>query len=414
MPFFFFLLLLLLPLLSLLLASASAAAGGGGTGSCTTITPLKTYQKCISLPSQGASLAWTYHPHNATLDLAFSSTFISPSGWVAWGINPDAAAMTGTRALIAFSDPSSGGLLLLPFILNPSVKLQSSPLTSRPLDIPLLSSSAILHATRYIDKGAAVQIFATVKLSPNRTRIHHVWNRGLYVQGYAPTIHPTTPSDLSSLATIDVVSTATEMVPTVSNIIRSTHAILNAIAWGFLLPLGVAVARYLRPCTSVGPTWFYAHAAVQIAGFFLGAAGFGIGIVMGNASKGVTYGLHRGLGLAAFVAGGTQSAALLFRPKTTNRFRKYWKSYHHFVGYGCVVLGVVNVFQGFEVMGLGQSYWKLGYCLALSTLIGVCVALEVNAWVVFFRRQEEEKVRKGGGGGVEGIDQVVKGRMSFN
>nr|CAD1837717.1 unnamed protein product [Ananas comosus var. bracteatus] len=290
------------------------------------------------------------------------------------GINPDSPSMTGTRALAAFSDPSSGSLLLLPFVLDPSVKLQSAPLVSRPIDTHLLLSSSAAAAPDGVRAGAGVQIFATVKLSPNRTRVHHVWNRGLYVQGYSPTIHPTAASDLASRATIDVVSTATEVPPAASATLRPAHAVLNSLSWGLLLPAGVAVARYLRQCSSVGPTWFYAHAAVQASAYLLGAAGFAIGV----------------------------SAALLFRPKTTHRFRKYWKSYHHFVGYGCAVVGVVNVFQGMEVMGLGGTYWKLAYCLALASLVGSCVALEVNAWVVFCRRaDDQEKVvarREGGEG----------------
>lgn len=113
-------------------------------------------------------------------------------------------------------------------------------------------------------------------------------------------------------------------------------------------------------------------------------------------SPGRVYGLHRKLGVAAFCLAGLQTAALLFRPKTTNKFRKYWKSYHHLVGYSCVVVGVVNVFEGFDVMGQSRSYAKLGYCLCLATLIGVCVALEVNAWVVFCRKAEEEKMKRDG------------------
>ncbi|XP_009407734.3 cytochrome b561 and DOMON domain-containing protein At2g04850 [Musa acuminata AAA Group] len=398
-------LLLLLLFLGLWVTSATAR--------CTITTFAKSYNKCVTLPTQGASLAWTYHPLNATLDLAFSGSFISPSGWIAWGLNPDSPAMTGAHALVAFSDPTSGGLLLLPFVLDPSVKLQRAPLLSRPFGLHLLSSSAVLRGAPSARAGAEVQIFAILKLSPNRTRLHHVWNRGLYVQGYSPTIHPTAPSDLASRATIDIASTASEVTPPAPDALPSAHAALNAASWGFLLPAGVAVARYLRQRTSLGPSWFYAHAATQIVGFLLGTAGFAMGIILGSRSRGVEYGLHRGLGVAAFVAGGLQSAALLFRPKTTNRYRKYWKSYHHFVGYGCAVLGVVNVFQGMEVMGLGRSYWKLAYCLALSTLVGVCVALEVNSWVVFCRKVEEEKAavtREGGGGGVESHHQVVKAK----
>ncbi|CAN6290360.1 unnamed protein product [Urochloa humidicola] len=389
---------LLLVAVAIVAAAAARLPDGAGAvaaGRCTTSTPLKTYAKCIALPTQGAMLAWTYDARNATLDAAFTGSFISPSGWVAWGVNADAPAMTGARVLAAFSDPSTGALLALPFVLAPDVKLQASPLVSRPLDIPLLSSQAsLLSPARTVRDGAEVTIAATIRLSPNRTRVHFVWNRGLYVQGYSPAIHPTDASDLASHATVDILTTATEASPIASATLQWLHGSLNALSWGLLLPVGAAVARYLRPCASTGPAWFYAHAALQATGYTMGAAGFALGLVMGSASPGVTYKLHRGLGIAAATAGSLQTLAMFFRPKTTNRYRKYWKSYHHLVGYGCVVVGVVNVFQGFEVMGLGATYWKLGYCLALATLVDACVALEVNAWVVFCRRQQEEKLMR--------------------
>ncbi|EOX93427.1 hypothetical protein QUC31_004127 [Theobroma cacao] len=365
---------------------------------CSTTTATKSFQKCMTLPTQQASIAWTFHPHNATLDLCFFGTFISPSGWVGWGINPTSAEMTGTRALVAFPDPNSGQLVLLPYILDPTVKLQKSPLLSRPLDIHLLSSSATLYGGKMatIHNGAAVQIYATVKLETNKTKIHHVWNRGLYVQGYSPTIHPTTSNDLSSIATFDIFSGSAATQHNNINILKLVHGIINAIAWGLLLPMGAVTARYLRHVQALGPTWFYVHSGIQLSAFSLGTVGFAIGIRLGEMSPGITYGLHRKLGFAAFCLGALQTLALLFRPKTTHKFRKYWKSYHHFVGYACVVLGVVNVFQGFEVMGESRSYAKLGYCLCLSTLVGVSIALEVNSWVIFCRKSKEDKMRREG------------------
>ncbi|GAV74596.1 Cytochrom_B561 domain-containing protein/DUF568 domain-containing protein [Cephalotus follicularis] len=368
---------------------------------CTTITATKTFQKCMTLPTQQASMAWTFHSHNATLDLCFFGTFISPSGWVGWGINPSSPEMTGTRALVAFPDPNSGQLVLLPYILDPTVKLQKTQLLSRPLDIHLISSSATLYGGKLatIHNGATIQIYATLKLEANKTKIHYVWNRGLYVQGYSPTIHPTSSNDLSSIATIDVLfGSESEAVQHDINIrrLKIAHAVINAAAWGVLLPIGAVVARYMRHIQAVGPAWFYGHAGVQLFAFSLGSAGFGIGIRLGELSPGVVYGLHRKLGFAAFCLGALQTLALLFRPKSTNKFRKYWKSYHHFVGYACVVLGVVNVFQGFEVMGEGNSYAKLGYCLSLSTLLGICIALEVNSWVLFCRKSKEEKMKREG------------------
>ncbi|KAK6919245.1 AIR12, DOMON domain [Dillenia turbinata] len=365
---------------------------------CTTVAATKTYEKCMMLPTQQASMAWTFHPHNATLDLVFFGTFISPSGWVGWGINPNTPEMTGTRALIAFPDPNSGQLVLLPYMIDPTVKLQRTPLLSRPLDIHLLSSSATLYGGKMatIHNGATIQIYAALKLVPNKTRIHCVWNRGLYVQGYSPTIHPTTADDLSSIATIDVLSASASVDHNNVQTLKTVHGIMNAISWGIMLPLGTVTARYLRHIQALGPTWFYFHAGVQLSAYFIGTVGFAIGIRLGELSPGVTYGLHRKLGFAAFCLGGLQTLALLFRPKSTHNFRKYWKSYHHFVGYACVVLGIVNVFQGFEVMGEGRSYAKLGYCLSLSTVVGVCMALEVNGWVVFCRKAKEEKMKREG------------------
>nr|GLL23048.1 cytochrome b561 and DOMON domain-containing protein At2g04850 [Ipomoea trifida] len=366
---------------------------------CTTATAAKKFEKCTPLPSQDASIAWTFHAHNATLDVAFFGSFISPSGWVGWGINPTSAEMTGTRALIAFPDPNSGQLVLLPYIIDPTVKLQRNPLLSRPLDVHLLSSSAAMYGGRMatVHDGATIQIYASVKLVPNKTKIHFVWNRGVYVQGYSPTIHPTTINDLASVSTIDVLSgTSAEFHGGDFATLKTVHGILNAISWGILLPVGVVTARYLRHVQSLGPTWFYAHAGIQLSTIVLGTIGFGIGLRLGELSPGRVYGLHRKLGLATFCLGILQTMALLFRPKTTNKFRRYWKSYHHFVGYACVVLGVVNVFQGFEVMGEGRSYGKLAYCLCLSTLAGVCVALEVNSWVIFCRKAKEEQLRREG------------------
>ncbi|CAN1838244.1 Cytochrome b561 and DOMON domain-containing protein At2g04850 [Linum perenne] len=390
---------LLRHLLLLLLTVAATATAASSSAPCSTTTAKKTFKKCMTLPTQQASIAWTFHPHNATLDLVFFGTFISPSGWVALGINPTTPQMTGTRALIAFSDPNSGQLVLLPYILDPSVKLQKTPIMSQPLDIHLVTSSASLYGGKLatIHNGAAVQIFATLRLDPNRTKVHFVWNRGLYVQGYSPTIHPTTSNDLSSISTIHILSGfTTSRVEHNTRTLKLVHGIMNSISWGVMLPYGAITARYLRHIQSLGPVWFYIHAGVQLSAFFLGTIGFVIGLNLGKSSPGMTYGLHRKLGFAVFCLAGLQTLALLFRPKTTNKYRKYWKSYHHFVGYACVVIGVVNVFEGFEVMGVGRSYGKLGYCLCLSTLIGACIALEVNSWVVFCRKSKEEKLKREG------------------
>uniref|UniRef100_A0A6N2MBB7 Cytochrome b561 and DOMON domain-containing protein n=1 Tax=Salix viminalis TaxID=40686 RepID=A0A6N2MBB7_SALVM len=309
-----------MPLLFALVSLLSFHVRAAFSAHCSSTTPTRTFEKCATLPTQQASMAWTFHPHNATLDLVFFGTFISPSGWVGWGINPSSAEMTGTRSLIAFPDPNSGQLVLLPFILDPEVKLQKSPPLSRPLDIHLLSSSATLYGGKMttVHSGAAIQIYATLKLVPNKTKLHFVWNRGLYVQGYSPTIHPTTSNDLSSIATIDVFSGFSAAHRDDTRTLKIVHGFLNAVSWGVLLPIGAATARYLRHVQALGPAWFYVHAGIQLCAFIIGTIG------LGELSPGVVYGLHRKLGFAAFSFGALQTLALLFRPKTTNKFRKYW------------------------------------------------------------------------------------------
>ncbi|CAI9782287.1 unnamed protein product [Fraxinus pennsylvanica] len=197
------------------------------------------------------------------------------------GINPISPEMTGTRALIAFHDPNSGQLILLSYILDPTVKLQRTPLLYRPLDIHLLSSSATLYGGHMatIHDVATIQIYAAFKIIPNKMKIYYVWDRGLYVQGYFPTIHQSAINDLASIATIDVLSATTAKAHN-NNImtLKIIHSIINSISWGILLLIGAITARYLRHIQALWLVWFYAHAGVQLYAVFLGTVGFSIGI----------------------------------------------------------------------------------------------------------------------------------------
>ncbi|RVW37562.1 Cytochrome b561 and DOMON domain-containing protein [Vitis vinifera] len=82
------------------------------------------------------------------------------------GHQPNFSRNDCTHALIAYPDPNTGLLVVLPYVLDPTVKLQRSPLLSRPLDLHLLSSSAIMYGGRMatVHNGAAIQIYATLKL----------------------------------------------------------------------------------------------------------------------------------------------------------------------------------------------------------------------------------------------------------
>jgi hypothetical protein len=90
------------------------------------------------------------------------------------------------------------------------------------------------------------------------------------------------------------------------------------VSWGLLLPMGAIFARYLKTFRSADPAWFYLHVACQLLGYGVGVSGWATGIHLGNLSKGITYSLHRNIGITVFALGTLQvlhnSHASLFSP----------------------------------------------------------------------------------------------------
>ncbi|BAF25493.2 Os09g0500900 [Oryza sativa Japonica Group] len=84
------------------------------------------------------------------------------------------------------------------------------------------------------------------------------------------------------------------------------HGLLNAVSWGILLPMGAILARYLKTFRSADPAWFYLHVSCQLIGYGVGVAGWATGINLGNMSNGITYTLHRNIGIIVFALGTLQ------------------------------------------------------------------------------------------------------------
>lgn len=89
-------------------------------------------------------------------------------------------------------------------------------------------------------------------------------------------------------------------------LIVQTHGVLNAVSWGLLLPMGAIFARYLKTFKSADPAWFYLHVACQLIGYAVGVSGWATGIHLGNLSKGITYSVHRNIGITVFALGTLQ------------------------------------------------------------------------------------------------------------
>ncbi|KAH7576646.1 hypothetical protein JRO89_XS01G0123900 [Xanthoceras sorbifolium] len=377
---------------------------------CATSYRLYCYCSCFVLHSRDWRIKWSISDHRVHLMVDFCSNVNTFSGWKKFCGNAGLTLNMQNSLLLSYSStPCTAGVIMQTATLHKLVALNMAEVVHRPmsyLDQREDTSVTGKHKKREL---STMTIFAFLGPLVNGTTFNHVWQAGSTVSNSIPQIHSTSGPNVESLETLDFLqasssnsATQQRQNPKDSPRDHKRHRL------GVLLPVGAVTARYLRQVQSLGPSWFYVHSSIQLAAFFLGTVGFAMGIRLGELSPGVVYGMHRKLGFAAFCLGALQTVALLFRPKTTNKFRKYWKSYHHFVGYACVVLGVVNVFQGFEVMGEGRSYAKLGYCLCLSTLVGVCIALEVNSWVVFCRKCKEDKMRRegligGGGGGSSSI-----------
>jgi len=377
-------LLLLLGASVLLLASAvtaqdclSATFSGG-----------RTFGKCNSLPSLSASLHWTYHAENGTADVAFRAPS-DPSGWVAWGINPDSGgSMEGSSVFVASQDGSGAVSILMTNLESTSPSLTNT--TALKFKVPAGP------AAEYSDR--AYTIYATVELPRNSTQQFTVWQAGPATSNGGISPHPTAPANLASTQRLDFLSGSSTAASNSKLHRRNIHGMLNAIAWGVLIPTGAIIARYLRVFESADPAWFYLHIACQCSGYVLGVAGWGLGLKLGSESAGVTYQPHRSIGIAIFCLATLQVLALLLRPDKKNKYRLYWNIYHHSVGYAVIVLSAVNIFKGLHILEPASGY-KTAYIVILATLAGIALCLEAITWPIAIRKRRRNADKASGGNG---------------
>jgi len=382
--------LLLLGAAVLLLASAATAQDCLSA----TFSGGRTFGRCNNLPSLSASLHWTYHPENGTADVAFRAPS-DASGWVAWGINPDrGGSMGGSSVFVASPSQDGSGAVS---ILMTHLESTSPSLTNNTLKFKVPVGPAAEYS------NGAYTIFATVELPGNSTQQFTVWQAGATSNG-AISPHPTAPANLASTQRLDFLSGSSTAASNSRLHRRNIHGMLNAIAWGVLIPVGAIIARYLRVFESADPAWFYLHIACQCSGYILGVAGWGLGLKLGSESAGLTYQPHRSIGIAIFCLATLQVFALLLRPDKKNRYRLYWNIYHHSVGYSVIVLGAVNIFKGLDILKPASGY-KTAYIVVLATLGGVALCLEAITWPIAIRKRRRNAADKASNGNGNGWQQ---------
>ncbi|KAI8523318.1 hypothetical protein RHMOL_Rhmol13G0064000 [Rhododendron molle] len=162
-----------------------------------TFTSSKTYANCVDLPTLNATLHWTYEStarlYDAYLSFAFLARPASPSGWIAWGINPDKPQMVGTQALLAYRKNDDGSMAVRPFNID-----------SKPPTFPSAPISFVVPYVRAEYDGEVMGIFATLELPKNMTLVNHVWNVGGQMSDGVPAPHAVEPENLSSVGTLDL------------------------------------------------------------------------------------------------------------------------------------------------------------------------------------------------------------------
>ncbi|XP_024538314.1 cytochrome b561 and DOMON domain-containing protein At2g04850-like [Selaginella moellendorffii] len=357
-------------------------------GACTASILLngntRTYSSCSSLNSW-SQLSWTFDPSARTMDTMFRALLTSPSGWVGWGINSGStAAMLGSNVLLGFTD-SSNVIRVAQYSLTPQILRGTLPSPASSTELRLVGSS-------FIDiSSGVVTIFAKLSLPTNQSisRINLVFCRGPGTRNLSPLPHTTDASFLrQTTAVLDMSSNRILRAQAPHQSLKLQHGIINAVGWGIFLPLGVMVARYVRPY-SHRREWFFGHVGLQCTGYLLGVVGWGIGLKLASYSgESAASQVHQNVGTAIFVFATLQVLSLVFRPEKEHKIRPYWKIYHHGLGYLTLVLIFTNIYKGFKLLQ-GSRTLKNLYTAFLVIAVLATAGLEAYRWYVYLEKKSK-------------------------
>ncbi|XP_071707814.1 cytochrome b561 and DOMON domain-containing protein At5g47530-like [Rutidosis leptorrhynchoides] len=354
----------------------------------------RVFSACNDLPVLNSYLYYTYNPSDQTLTIAYRNTNYDTSKWVAWAINPTSQGMAGSQALVAFQQ-SDG-----------TIKAYTSPITGYSTQLAEGYLSFPVSDLSAVHSNNEIIIFATLGLQNMSSTLNQVWQEG-QLSGNAPTAHATSGDNVKSMGTLNVVSgqsgSAGGAAGTSSKTRkRNIHGVLNAISWGIMMPLGAIIARYLRVFQSADPAWFYLHVTCQTSAYIIGVAGWATGIRLGSQSPGIQFTSHRVVGIILFCVATLQVIALLVRPKKEHKYRIFWNIYHHSLGYIIIILGIINIFKGFDILNPDKK-WKRSYTGIIVVLAIVAAILEAYTWFVVLKRKKKaanaDKMTNGNGNG---------------
>ncbi|XWS75848.1 hypothetical protein CRYUN_Cryun01aG0127200 [Craigia yunnanensis] len=154
----------------------------------------QVFNSCTDLPVLQAFLHWNYSPFTTKVQIAYRATQ-TPSGWIAWAINPTGSGMIRSQALVAFCN-SSGNMIAY---TTPITSYNPSMLPGQ-LSIPVSDLSAEYVTNEMI-------IFAVLGPLGDQTTFNHIWQAGSSVSNNIPQIHPLSGQNVLSLGQLDFLST---------------------------------------------------------------------------------------------------------------------------------------------------------------------------------------------------------------
>ncbi|KAJ8504127.1 hypothetical protein OPV22_005013 [Ensete ventricosum] len=347
-----------LALLSLVIFAVASSAAAAGACSSVTFSSNRVYAACSDLPHLSSSLHWSFDAAAATLSLAFVAPPPKPEGWIAWAINPTADGMIGSQALIAFHQP------------NGSMGVRTYNITGYgPIAEGAIEFQTSDLAAEY--SGGSMRIFGKVKLPAGTTAVKQVWQVGSSVADGVPQQHATEQENLQSKGKLDLIKGAVSVSEISSSRNKNVHGVLNAII-----------------------------------GYGVGVGGWATGLSLGSKSKGIEYTTHRSIGMALFSLATLQVFALFLRPNKDHKYRFYWNIYHHLVGYTVIILGIVNVFEGLDILGVDHK-WRAGYIIAICILGGIALFLEVATWIVVLKRKSNGSTKPYGESSSNGVQKPL-------
>ncbi|OWM62753.1 cytochrome b561 and DOMON domain-containing protein At3g25290 [Punica granatum] len=365
------------------LSAVTVSPASSQTCSSPKLTNSNLYAACLDLPSLSSALHYSYDAANKSAAVAFVAKPAQSGGWVSWALNPTGMGMVGAQALIAFKDSSTGAMTVKTYNVSSYASVKQSKISFEVWDMSAEENSG----------DGTMRIYAKFKVPGDASKLNHVWQVGPSVTDGMPDKHDFAQANLASKGTLDLVagqSTSTADGSRTKK--KNIHGILNVVSWGIMFPVGIIIARYVRTFPSADPVWFYLHVSCQFSAYVIGVAGWGTGLKLGSESPSVVYSNHRNIGIALFCLATVQIFALLLRPKKDHKYRTYWNIYHHGVGYAILILGILNIFKGYDILKPGEK-WKTAYIIVISILGGIAVFLEAITWIVVLRRRSNKSTK---------------------